>query len=187
MVVSMAEHLETNKGMEDLCPQEGNQVLEVQHHLPIENRLRQTKEHRLNLPVYLIPVNLPQVIIRPHNNNNIGSKMMIGDVHPSSIETEDGKEKICRREVTKDVISTTDVTIKITDLYLLAMQGVEAITEEVQVFEEDQKEVVEEVHLEVSQLGVEAQGDLMNQSNLKGSLILKAPMLNLTKRKLNES
>jgi hypothetical protein len=26
MVVSMAEHLETNKGMEDLCPQEGNQV-----------------------------------------------------------------------------------------------------------------------------------------------------------------
>jgi hypothetical protein len=79
--------------------------------------------------VYLTPVNLPQVIIRPHNNNNIGSKMMIGDVHPSSIETEDGKEKICRREVTKDVISTTDVTIKITDLYLLAMQGVEAITE----------------------------------------------------------
>ena len=46
---------------------------------------------------------------------------------------------------------------------------------------------VQEVRPGVSQQGAEAQEDLMNPSSLKGTMILKVPMLSSTKTRLNES
>ena len=49
------------------------------------------------------------------------------------------------------------------------------------------QEEVSVVHHGVSQPEAEAQGDHMNLSSLKESLILKVPMLSLTKMKLKEN